>query len=174
MRVILTTLGRNVRLLLAAPHFVPICFAVFMALRVGVIFIGPLAQTTDLSWYYLRATGIAAGAGYSENGVPTAFWPVGWPAFLGAVFAVAGPSVLAGQIVNLVLSALVFMLTVVTGSALFRDRMIGRGAVLILTLYPNQIAYVPLLSTEIFYEFLLLLSTLLLMRERLPAPFWRA
>jgi hypothetical protein len=57
--------------------------------------------------------------------------------------------------------------TVMLGTAFYRDPMIGRVAVLFLTMYPNQIGYVPLLSTEIFYEFLLLLGIYLFMQERL-------
>ena len=97
----------------------------------------------------------------------TAYWPVGWPGFLAGLFTITGPSVDAGQMANLVFAALVFALTATLGTELFRDRMVGRATVLLLTLYPNQIAYVPLLSTEIFYEFLLLLCVWLLMQERL-------
>jgi hypothetical protein len=83
------------------------------------------------------------------------------------VFTITGPSVLAGQIANLICAALVFAITTMLGTSLFRDQMVGRAAVLLLMLYPNQIAYVPLLSTEIFYELTLLLGIYLLMRERL-------
>lgn len=166
----LTIIGQKVRRLLEVRNFLLLCFVGYMALRVGMLFIGPLVQTTDNSWYYQRASDIAGGSGYVEHGVLTAFWPVGWPAFLGALFAITGPLVLAGQIANLILSALVFALTAIMGTALFQDRLVGRAAVLILTLYPNQIGYIPLLSAEIFYEFLLLLSIWLFMRERpLPA-----
>ncbi len=129
-----------------------------------------MEQSSDFQWYYQRAVEITSGAGYAEAGVLTAFWPVGWPGFLAALFTVTGPSLLAAQIANLLLAALVFALTAALGTALFRDRMVGRVAVLILALYPNQIAYVPLLSTEIFYECLLLLGIILAVQERiLPA-----
>ena len=134
--------------------------------RVGVLFVGPMYQSSDFLWYFQTASQIAAGSGYSEGGVLTAFWPVGWPGFLAALFFITGPSALAGQIANLCFSVFVFLMTAKLGTKLFRSRMVGRVAVLILTLYPNHIGYVPLLSTEIFYQFLLLLGVGLLMQER--------
>jgi hypothetical protein len=40
---------------------------------------------------------------------------------------------------------------------------------LMLTIYPNQIAYVPSLTTEVFYTALLLLSIFVIVRDRTPA-----
>jgi 4-amino-4-deoxy-L-arabinose transferase-like glycosyltransferase len=151
--------------LLNSDRFVPICFVAYMAARTAIVFVHPLAQSSDALWYYDRASAIISGRGYSEEGVPTAFWPVGWPAVLAGAFMVTGPSALAGQFVNLLFSALVFVLTMTTGARLFGDRLVGRGAVLLLSFYPNQIAYVPFLLVEIFYAFLLLLSVWLLKWE---------
>ncbi len=158
--------------LLGAKNFMPVCFISYIALRIAVLFVHPLQPTSDFLWYYERAAEIASGSGYAQGGVLTAFWPVGWPGLLGGLFIVTGTSALAGQIANLVFAVLVFALTATVGTAFFRDHMVGRAAVLLLTLFPNQIAYVPLLSTEIFYEFLLLICVWLLMQERLaPAIF---
>jgi Gpi18-like mannosyltransferase len=152
--------------LLDASNFMPVCFIVYMAARTAVLVVRPLDQSSDFLWYYGRAAEIASGSGYAQDGVLTAFWPVGWPGCLAALFAVFGTSTFVGQMANLGFAALVFALTAGVATALFRDRRVGRAAVLLLTLYPNQIGYVPLLSTEIFYEFLLLLAIFLLMRER--------
>ncbi|MBV8649904.1 MAG: glycosyl transferase, partial [Alphaproteobacteria bacterium] len=70
-------------------------------------------------------------------------------------------------IANLAFSAVVVAMTETLATAMFRDRIVGRAAVLLLTFYPNQIGWVPMLSTEIFYETLLLLCVWLLMQERL-------
>ncbi len=138
-----------------------------MAARIAVLFLSPLGQSSDALWYYERASEIASGAGYAKGGVLTAFFPVGWPALLAGVFMITGPSVLAGQIVNLFFAALVFVFTLMVGTRLFGDRLIGRVAVLLLSLYPNQIAFVPFLGTEIFYSALLLLCVWSLALERL-------
>jgi 4-amino-4-deoxy-L-arabinose transferase-like glycosyltransferase len=153
--------------LLDDPRFVPVCFFCYIAGRIAVLFVSPLGQSHDPLWYYERASGIASGAGYAEGGVPTAFFPVGWPGLLAGVFMITGPSVLAGQIVNLFFSVLVFGLTIMLGTRIFGDRLIGRMAVLLLTPYPNQIAFVPFLATEVFYSALLLLCVWSLAQERL-------
>jgi 4-amino-4-deoxy-L-arabinose transferase-like glycosyltransferase len=153
--------------IVSARGFLPICFVFYMATRSLVLFIRPLEQSSDFAWYYERALEIASGSGYAERGVLTAFWPIGWPGFLAALFTITGPSLLAAQTANLVFAALVFALSALLATSLFQDRMVGRVAVLILSLYPNQIGYVPLLSTEIFYEFLLLFGIYLLMQKRL-------
>src|SRR3954454_15357039 len=67
---------------LYAQRFMPVCFATYMALRIGVLFVRPLEQSADFDWYYQRAIGIASGVGYAQDGTLTAFWPVGWPGFL--------------------------------------------------------------------------------------------
>jgi hypothetical protein len=153
--------------ILNAPAFMPVCFAIYMAVRIASLFVSPLEQTSDFQWYYQRAVEIVSGSGYAENGVLTAFWPVGWPGFLATLFTITGPAVLAGQIANLAFAAAVFWLIAVFGTAAFGTPLVGRIAVLILTLYPNQIGYVPLLSTEIFYQAILLSGVVLLMRESL-------
>lgn len=158
--------GRSIELL-SSPGFVPVCFAVYMVLRVGVLFVRPLAQSSDFLWYYGRAVEIGSGAGYAQDGMLTAFWPVGWPATMAALFAVFGTSVLVGQIANLAFSALVFILTMTLARKMCASPMVGKLAALILATYPNQIGYVPLLSTEIFYECLLMFAILLLTQERL-------
>ena len=134
--------------------------------RIAVLAL-PLRQTSDFGWYFDRAAGIAHGDGYGVNGVLTAFWPVGWPAALAALFTVTGTSAFAGGVANLVLAILCCWLTAIAGERLTGERTIGRVAALLIAIYPNQIAYVPLLSSEIFYQALLLAGILLLARERI-------
>jgi len=147
------------------PRFLPLCFALFMALRVLVLLV-PVEPVSDYAWYFKRALVMAAGQGYSENGVPTAFWPVGYPAFLAGLFSVFGGSVLVGQIANLVLAAATFLLVYLTSRQVFRDESAARLALLLLAIYPNNIAYVALIATETLFTFLLLLATWLLLRSR--------
>jgi 4-amino-4-deoxy-L-arabinose transferase-like glycosyltransferase len=143
---------------IASPYFVPVCFAVYLALRFALIVCLPLQPASDEQWYYHEAISIAAGRGYSEDHTSTAYWPVGWPGFLGLVFRLFGPSIFVGQLANLLCSAAIFVLTLRLGATLFKDELVGRLSVLILTIFPNQIAYVPNLSTEIFYTAMLLLA----------------
>lgn len=126
------------------------CFAVYLGLRFALIAWVPIQQHSDELWYYNRTVAVAAGQGYSEHQVLTAYWPVGWPGLLGIVFWLVGSSPFAGQMVNLLCSAAIFVLSLRLGAVLFRDGLIGRLSVLILTICPNQIAYVPVPGTELF------------------------
>ena len=140
-------------------------FAVFVLnilLRLPLLALD-VVPTSDFEWYYDAARSIAAGDGFSDKGVLTAFWPVGWPGFLGGLLFVFGSHVWVGQGANLVLSTCVIYLTKVVGTRLFPGRSVWRLAVLLIAVFPNQIAYVPLLSVEIFFEFLLLLGFVLMM-----------
>jgi hypothetical protein len=159
------------RRVVLSPPFLPVCFSVYLGLRALTLFIRPFEQASDSLWYFERAVSIASGQGFAEDGIATAFWPVGWPGFLGMVFSVTSPAMVVGQIANLGLSALVFELTIRPSDAIFADRIVGRGAVLILTMYPNQIGYVPVLSAEIYFECILLCGVLCLTKRTDVAAF---
>lgn len=144
--------------IIGSAYFIPACFVVYLGLRLALILCVPLQPTSDEQWYYNEAASLAAGRGYSEDHVPTAYWPVGWPGFLGLIFWLVGPSIIAGQMANWLCSAAIFVLTLRLARTLFKDELVARLSVLMLTIYPNQIAYVPDLGTEIFYTMLLLLA----------------
>jgi hypothetical protein len=143
---------------LLSPYFVPTCFLSYLLLRLAVILTIPITQYSDNLWYYTRGVTLAAGHGYSVAGIATGYWPPGWPGLLGLLFWLFGPSPLVGQLANLVFATVTFFLTLSLGSTLFADKLVGRLAVMVLTVYPNQIGYVPILATEVFYTALLLLA----------------
>jgi hypothetical protein len=151
-------------LLLNSPDGMFIAFVclVNVLLRLPILLID-VTPASDFGWYFDRAQEIAAGAGYAQRGVPTAFWPVGWPGFLGGLLWVFGPHVVVGQLANLLFSTLVVCLVAIIGRRLFAEPLAWRLAALLIAVLPNQIGYVPLLSVEIFFEFLLLLGFLLVM-----------
>jgi Dolichyl-phosphate-mannose-protein mannosyltransferase len=151
---------------LSSPYFVPVCFAVYLSFRLAIVIFLPIDQFSDNVWYYARAVGLASGHGYSEDGLLTAYWPPGWPGFLGLMFWLFGPSPFVGQMANLVLAAITFVLALSLGSMIFADKLVGRLTVLILTIYPNQIGYVPPMATEVFYTALLLLAIFVVIRDQ--------
>lgn len=132
-----------------------------MALRAALIFFVPIEMTSDASWYFNRAISIASGEGYSEAGYPTAYWPVGYPGFLGILFYLFGQDKLVGQIANLVMAAVSFLLQLELTRRIFRSEAAARLSVLLLTLYPNHAAYTSFILTEIYFTFLLLLGVYL-------------
>jgi 4-amino-4-deoxy-L-arabinose transferase-like glycosyltransferase len=134
------------------------CFAVFVLLRAVPVFFLPLEMDSDAGWYLGRGLDLAAGKGYSEGGHLTAYWPVGYPGFLGALFYIFGKQAIVGQVANLVLAGASFFLVLGLGRQIFRSESTARVSALLLALYPNNVAYTPLLLTEIYFTFLLLLA----------------
>jgi 4-amino-4-deoxy-L-arabinose transferase-like glycosyltransferase len=171
------------------PAFVPLCLAAAVAVRVGWILIVNPQPVSDMHWYYDHAVDIAQGRGYTlrpggfwpenippptlipstaypDSGLPTAYWPVGYPAFLAAIFAVTGPSVRAGQVANLVLGLGAVGLAYAIARRLFGDETVARLTLLILVFYPNHIVYTTLLASEPLFLFLLLAGIALLLPPR--------
>ncbi len=159
--------GRPILKLMQDSKFLPISFLLFVSIRLLLICFVPATDPfSDAAWYLDRATTLAEQGTYSERGIPTAFWPVGYPAFLGLLFKVTGVSLLAAKLANLVLSAISFWLLYFLVRRTFHNELAARGAVLLLAIYPNNAAYVSLLLTETLYTFLLLAATLCLVLRR--------
>lgn len=146
--------------------FVPACFVLFLALRALLICFVPIEMSSDASWYLSRALGIANGQGYSEGGYPTAYWPVGYPGFLAVLFYLFGQDQFVAQMANLVMAAGSFFLQLELTRRIFNSEATARLGVLLLTVYPNHIAYTPFILTEIYFTFLLLLGTYLYIARR--------
>jgi 4-amino-4-deoxy-L-arabinose transferase-like glycosyltransferase len=147
--------------ILSHKYFVCICLLVSVAVRLlwlGVVRVG---QISDWQWYYDRGVSIAAGHGYYVNGIPTSYWPVGYPAFLGGLFYLVGPHVLAGQLANIVEWVGGAFLTYLFVKKVFRAELAARLALLIVCFHPNTIAYTTFLTADMFLAFLLLLGAVL-------------
>lgn len=114
----------------------------------------------DSPWYDARAVALAGGEGYHVNGVPTAFFPVGYPFFLAAVYTLFGHSFLAAKLANVMLGVVICLLTSVMGDRVF-GACEGRIAGLLMAIYPNQIFYTSLLMSELLFSCLLLVFLIL-------------
>ena len=130
-------------------------FVLFIAIRAAICLL-PLEPFSDAAWYMNRARAIAEGAGYSEGGVPTAFWPPGWPLLLGVLFKLFGGSVVLVKVFNLLCAVIGAWFTLDLGRRLFESELAGRAALLIVALYPNHAAYASVALTEVFYTTLVL------------------
>lgn len=144
------------------PFIMPVCVIGALIARVAWILLVDAQPVSDFLWYYERAIDISSGRGYSINGTPTAYWPVGYPGILGLVFAVFGPSVVAGKVLNLILYLGVLFFAYQIAKKLFVSKFVGRVTLVVLSFYPNHIAYSSLLASEIFFLFLLLFGIALL------------
>lgn len=152
--------------LLLSPGFVPFCLVAALALRLGWVLTVEARPIDDFSWYYARAVDLAAGRGLTVDGVPTAYWPVGYPLLLAGLFLLTGPSLLAAKLLNVVLGLGIVWLSYRIARRLFDSEEAGRMALLLLAFYPNQIAYTSLTATETPFLFLMLLGCLILLREK--------
>ena len=113
---------------------------------------------SDALWYYERGLSLALGEGYSLAGQPTALFPVGYPAFIGGIFKVLGNNILWVQLAQVALSGGMIWCVYVLSKRWFASEKGARIAMLIIALYPNYIAYCPLLLSEILFTSLLLFS----------------
>ncbi|MGH7847221.1 MAG: ArnT family glycosyltransferase [Candidatus Binatia bacterium] len=140
-------------------------------LRLLWIFWSPAVPTSDAATYDLVAQRLVAGEGYVLRGQLSAYWPVGYPAFLAAVYMLAGHELLVVKLLQAVLSVGTIVLVYRIGALVFND-IVGRLAALILSFSPNQIAYVSVLMSEVLFTFLFAgaIYLWLLFRSRASAP----
>lgn len=117
---------------------------------------------TDFSWYFDRAVSIASGAGYSVDGKPTAYWPVGYSGFLSMFFFVVKPTITFAKLLNLVLVMVSIGLTFRLAHRLFNSNAVAIFASLLLSFHFNWIAYSGILASEPLYTALTLWGTWLL------------
>jgi hypothetical protein len=149
------------RLALAA-RLLAAAVIVGFALRLAGVLAFEVKQTSDLGWYLQRAMELVDSGQYAENGIPTAFWPVGYPAFLAALFLVFGSDPMVGQIANAVLSVGCIALLYWFCLQRFPDPRVAGIAAVLLAVYPNNVAYSVGLYSEPLFTFLLLLAIVLL------------
>src|SRR5262245_30621366 len=149
------------RTLVGNRYFVPACLISGGLLRLIWVSLLPANQVFDFAWYYHFAENIISGRGYSANGVPTAYWPVGYPGFLAGIFYFVGPHEFVGKLANIVLDLGAIFLAYRFSKKVFHSESAARITVMILAFYPNHIAYTSLLASEPLFVFLFLLAAIL-------------
>jgi len=146
--------------------FVPACLALGLVLRLGAAWLLPFEPSSDAAWYVARALGLLAGEGYTEDGVPTAYWPVGWPAILAGATALTGSIEVSVVSLNLAAAAFTLFAVLWFGRQVAGSELVGRLALLGYAVYPNHIAYTGQATTEIVYTALALAALMLLVAGR--------
>lgn len=145
---------------------VPALIAVALAARLAMILWLPQAPYSDGEWYLVRAREIAAGMGYQEAGMPTAFWPVGYPAMLAATMIPFGPGQAGPLLLNLVAVAATIALIPWFARTLGIGALGGRAAALLYALYPAHIVYTGQAVTETVAAAMVMAATALLVAGR--------
>jgi hypothetical protein len=157
---------RDLLSVLDYPLFVPLCLVVAVLLRVLWVVLVETVPLHDAGYYYDHAIEIAFGHGYVSDGVPTAYMPVGYPAFLALILTVMGHSLLGAKLANVMLSTGSLWLSYRLARSLTGSERTSRLTLLLLSIHPNGIAYCALLVTEPLFVFLTLLGSLLLLSPR--------
>jgi hypothetical protein len=123
---------------------------------------GHATLASDERDYDTLAWTFASTGAYTEQGVPTAYRPVGYPVFLGAIYSLAGRSPAAVQAVQVALDlATATLLYVLLARRSRRAAILAAG---IWAAYPAAVLYSGVLLSETLFVFLLVLFTLLLDR----------
>ncbi|MFI5253127.1 MAG: ArnT family glycosyltransferase [Bacteroidota bacterium] len=150
--------------ILLSPLFVPAVFIVGIATRLFWLLMFHPDPQSDYAFYLQSAESIVSGHGYAtSDGSATAYFPIGYPLFLAALFRIFGISVTVVQAANVILSVASLFLAYPIARHLFKSETVGRFFLLLLAIYPNNIAYTSLVAVETFYLFLMFLGVALLL-----------
>lgn len=152
---------------LDAQWFIPVVMLLGIVTRLAWVFLVDAQPVDDFTWYFDRGIDLAAGRGLIDPaGEPTAYWPVGYPLMLAALFRVFGVSILAAKLANVALYAGIMICAYIVARRAIRHELSARLVLLALALYPNHVAYASLIATETPFLFFMLLGTLLLLLSR--------
>lgn len=151
------------------PRFKPKPFyfivGAFVLIRLSLILFVDVTPTSDAAWYYEKGIAISQGHGYRRDAEFTAFWPVGYPAFLAGVFQLSHPSIIAGQLANLFLALLSCYFLIAIAFHVCGNSSVTMLTAAIFTFYPNGIAYSSILLSETLFTALLLLACWIYIRK---------
>lgn len=147
----------------SGPRFLGLLSALAVGLRMAWLIVMANNQVSDSVQYKALATNLASGEGYTLNGQPNAFWPVGYPLFLSLVYRVCPDGDLAGKIANVVAGLGIVVLTYGIGRELIGEAA-GRIAGLSMAVLPSQVAEAALLRTESLFLVLFLFAVWQILR----------
>jgi 4-amino-4-deoxy-L-arabinose transferase-like glycosyltransferase len=136
-------------------------FVVGLVLRlIWVFYTDTLPLGGDPSWYFGVARNLYEGKGYVADHLvytqtpiqdtPTAFWPPAWPVLLASIWKITGFDLMAAKVLNATLGALTIIALYMLGTAMFQ-RKVGLSAAALFAVFPNAIAWLPLLFPEALF-----------------------
>lgn len=130
-----------------------------LALRlIWVTYTDTLPLGGDPSWYFSVARNIHEGDGFAADHLvytstpiydqPTAFWPPAYPYLLAGVWKAFGFSLMSAKVLNALLGAATIPFVFGLGVRIFESRKVGLTSAAVFALFPNGIAWLPLLFPE--------------------------
>ncbi len=152
--------------------FVSILLVAFI-LRLAWVLVFQTAPGPDAASYDELGWRLATGQGYvNEDGSPTAFWPIGYPAWLATIYLIWGHSWLAAGVMNAVLGTVIVFLTYWLARQIVSTRQAVLAAAIIAFLPSYVVAYTSNLRNETLYAVFVLLA-LIATVHAVRSPNWR-
>jgi len=127
-------------------------------LRITSVLINPRAPVSDEVVYDALARSLVHDHSYSIDGVPTAYRPPGYPAFLAVIYGLFGPNQFAAKAVQALLDSITAVILFVIARKVSPKAGIIAGA--LWCIFPPAILYVNYLLSESLTVFLVALSLL--------------
>ena len=144
-----------------------------LVIRCAWVLLFQTPPESDPAHYDELAWRLANGHGYSyDDGTPTAYRPVGYPAFLAIIYALFGHSWLAAGIANATLGSVVVTLTYRLAREVLSSSRSLVAAAMIALLPSHIVAFTSVLWSESLHSVLVLIALLVTFRT-MRAPSWR-
>ena len=141
-----------------------------LAIRVVWVLVSNTTPMSEASVYDRLAWSLASTGEYvAKDGSPTAFRPVGYPAFLSGVYMVFGHSWIAGGIANAVLGTITVSLTYLLARIVLSVRLSLVAALLIALLPSHVFGYTAVLRMEALHT-VFVLSALVITYQAVRVP----
>jgi ABC-type amino acid transport substrate-binding protein len=140
-------------------------FVVALALRLAYAAFAEPPPISDGFHYDRLARNLAAGRGYAEDGVPTAYRPVGYPAAIAYFYLFFGPRYFPVIIFQSILGAATAMFLVLLAREFVTDAP-ARVAAAVIALWPSQVAYAARLFPAVILAFLVVAAAFVFVRAR--------
>ncbi len=169
-RILLFIYSRMPRLLewcfsIPTRSFILLALLAALAVRIGWMLSFTSLPWADGIWYQQLARSISEGKGFVwSDGTPTSFLPIGYPAILAVCIRLAGDSLIASSLLNLVLSLATVILVYDSSRRIWGEKT-GRCAALFLALGVTLVAYVGIIVSEITATFFITLAIWLIVRS---------
>jgi 4-amino-4-deoxy-L-arabinose transferase-like glycosyltransferase len=116
------------------------------------------APVHDSTRYFHFAKELVSGDGYTARGLPTAYWPVGYPAALSLAFRLFGSSPSSAELLNLLYSAVTVLSVQIVSKAVCGSSVAAWFAAMVFALYPADIVFAGLMVSELQFAALTMLA----------------
>ncbi len=146
-------------------RFLLVFLCLGLAIRLLWITLVPTQLYSDWKWYDDMAYHMSQNWRYEDNGLPTAYWPIGYPFFLAVIYWVFGHSYFAVELINVILSLGICLFGYLAARRL-TGPLPARLTLVILAFFPSQIFFTNVLASEILFTFLLVLTIYLSLSTR--------